>query len=104
MRLRVFEIESALKHGSERSSTNTASVSAVHLDDPQSEGVYGSATARVPGTTPPNFPTRSSTVKAEPVSAHFNSWFPSLAEAVPELSREAGEREWQAQSRRRICW
>lgn len=64
---------------------------AVHLNDSQSKRVDSSATARVPGASPPDLSTGGSTVEAESMSSYFDSRLPTFAEAVAELSGKAGK-------------
>lgn len=66
---------------------------AVHLHDPQAEGVDGGAAAGVAAAAPPHLAARRSSVEAEPVRAHFDGRLAALAQAVSELPREA--REWE---------
>lgn len=93
----------SLEHGPNGRSANATGMSAVHLHDPQAESVNSGAAARVTRAPPPYLTASCTSVKAEPVSAHFNSWFPSLTQAVPELSRETWERERQSKSWSRFC-
>lgn len=93
-----------LEHGPEWGGANSARVRAVHLHDAQAEGVHGSAAARVARAAPPHLAARGAPVEAEPVSAHLYRRLAALAQAVAELPGEAGERERQAQGRRRFRW
>lgn len=98
----VSALES-LEHGPDGGSTNPAGVGAVHLYYSQAKSMNSGAAARIARASPPYLAASCPTVKTESVSAHFNSWFASLAQAVPELSRETRERERQSKSGSRFC-
>lgn len=89
-----------LEHRSDRGGAHAARVRAVHLDDAQAEGVHGGAAARVAATAPPHLTAGRAPVKAESVRAHLDGRLAAFAQAVAELSREARERERQAQRQR----
>lgn len=93
----------SLEHGPNGRSANAASMGAVHLHDSQAESMNSGAAARISRAPPPYLTASCASVKTESVSAHFNSRFPSLTQAVAELSRETRERERQSKSGSRFC-
>lgn len=97
-----ISVEHSLEHGSERSSAHAARMGAIHLDDTQAKGMHGGAAAGVSRTTPPYLAAGSAPVEAEPMRAHFDGRFASLAQAVAKLTRKAGEWKRQTQCRSRL--
>lgn len=89
-----------LEHGSQGRGAHPAGVGTVHLDDSETEGVHGGAAPRVAGAAPPDLAAGRAPVEAESMRAHLDRRLTALAQAVPELPGETGEREWKPEGRR----